>query len=242
MIPLRLGFDMDGVLADFRSAFERIASARATSGSPTPEAASSEGLTTRQMKQVWARIQSTPNWWAGLEPYEPAQIARLYELARRFQWEVVFMTRRPVCAGDSVQFQTQHWLERHGFAFPAVVTVPGSRGELANALKLDLAVDDQLYNCVDIVTGSSARALLLLRDANQALATQASERGIGVATSLEETLNVIEGLHQARVERKGRLQRVSEWFQPRAAPLQAERPDPDRAPLTPAAPDDPGRS
>ena len=47
------------------------------------------------------------------------------------------MTKRPPSAGDSVQFQTQWWIERFGFYLPAVLTVPGSRGDVANGLRLD---------------------------------------------------------------------------------------------------------
>ena len=68
----------------------------------------------------------------------------------------MFVTRRPATAGDPVQFQSQWWLEQQGFYYPAVVTVPGSRGELANALRLDIVVDDQIHNCVDIVSASTA--------------------------------------------------------------------------------------
>ena len=62
-----------------------------------------------------------------------------------------------------MQFQTQWWIERFGFYLPAVLTVPGSRGEIANGLRLDLLVDDQLINCVEVVSASPAKAVLMLR-------------------------------------------------------------------------------
>ena len=61
------------------------------------------------------------------------------------------MTKRPPSAGDSVQFQTQWWIERFGFYLPAVMTVPGSRGDVANGLRLDLVIDDQMINCVEVI-------------------------------------------------------------------------------------------
>jgi hypothetical protein len=137
----------------------------------------------------------------------------LYELSRRWRWEVVFMTRRPSTDGDPVQFQTQWWLEEHGFFLPAVVTVPGSRGELANALRLDVIVDDQLMNCVDVVGGSTAKAVLLLRDAaDQSTADHATGRGIGVVRTLQEAIDVLAHMHEAVGERRGRLQRLTDWF------------------------------
>ena len=78
-------------------------------------------------------------------------------MTRAAGWEVFFLTKRPRSAGDSVQFQTQWWIERFGFYLPSVLTVPGSRGDVANALRLDLLVDDQLINCVEVVSASPTK-------------------------------------------------------------------------------------
>ena len=115
------------------------------------------------MKRVWDHIDRTSQWWLQLEPYEPDQIQRLYRTSRERRWEVYFMTTRPSSAGETTQFQTQWWLEQHRFPLPSVLTVPGSRGDAANAVKLDIAVDDRLTNCVDIIAASRAKAVLLLR-------------------------------------------------------------------------------
>lgn len=211
MIPLRAGLDVDGVLANFRAAFEREAN-RHLADLPDPDRVDAGRLSNQDMKRVWTRIQQTHNWWLSVEPFEPGEIARLYQLSRQRRWEVVFMTKRPLTAGDPIQFQTQRWLEEHGFHHPAVVTVPGSRGELVNALRLDIVVDDQLYNCVDVVTGSHAKTLLLDRDRNDETDREAIARGIGVVRSLADALEAMLALDQARVERKGRLQRLSDWF------------------------------
>lgn len=233
-MALRLGFDVDGVLADFRTAFDAAARGVAQLAADfDPDAAADEPLTTRDVRRVWSHVRRTANWWTRLDAYEPAQIARLYALARRLRWEVVFMTRRPESGGDRVQFQTQWWLESHGFYLPAVVTVPGSRGDLANALRLDMIVDDQLHNCVDIVSGSPAKAILLMRDGeNQAVREHALSRGVGVVSTLEEALDVLERAQQVLVERRGRLNRLIDWFQTgrdTALPLRPDAPRPKRS-------------
>jgi hypothetical protein len=227
-MSLRVGLDLDGVVANFKSAFETAAS---EAGVPLPggdvERAAVDPLSSRDVKRIWEYVKRTPNWWVRLAPYEPAQITRLYDTARRLRWEVVFMTRRPTTAGDPVQFQSQWWLEQQGFYYPAVMTVPGSRGELANALRLDVIVDDQIHNCVDVISASTAKAVLLHREARDlAVEEHAVSRGIGVVGSLEEALDVLEHLHGVMRERRGRLQRLADWF--------TTKPVEERLPTVPA--------
>ncbi len=229
-MSLRVAFDIDGVLADFRTAFQEAADEAGISGRlQTPESSTNDPLSSREIKAIWAHVKRSSNWWTRLHAYEPVQLARLYELARRWKWEVVFMTRRPSTDGDPVQFQTQWWIEQHGFYYPAVVTVPGSRGELANALRLDVIVDDQLLNCVDVVGGSTAKALLLLRDGpDRATEDHAISRGIGVVKTLEEAIDVLSHMHESMGERRGRLQRLSDWFGGNKPDESAVPPPPDR--------------
>lgn len=212
---LRIGFDLDGVVADFRTAFLEAAAkqlgrdAIRKPASPMPDL---DAVSAADAKLVWKVITETPNWWLGLAPYEPAQIARLYQLARRFRWEVSFLTSRIPTAGDSVQFQSQSWLEAYGFYMPAVVTVPGSRGEIANALRLDVIVDDQFLNCLEIVGASQAKAMLLLRIGDSSLEQQATERGIGVVQRLDDVIEVLVQLQEILPQKRGSAMRLADWF------------------------------
>jgi hypothetical protein len=231
-MSLRLGFDVDGVLADFRSAF------RATARECLGHAPAVEGdvkaapLAKGDVAKVWKHIAQTSNWWMKVPPHEPSEIARLYALARASRWEVFFLTKRPASAGDPVQFQTQWWLELQGFYLPAVLTVPGSRGELANAMRLDLVVDDQIVNCAEVIAAGPTRTLLMLRDPDPTLAAHATDRGIGVVRSLAETLPAIERLQEVLPTRIGKPLRLIDWFvkKPEEEPLplnpRAERPLP----------------
>src|SRR5438477_7342141 len=213
---LRLGFDLDGVVADFRTAFLDAAvgllggDSIQRRSSPMPDL---DAISAGEAKRVWKAITDTPNWWLSLAPYEPAQIARLYQLSRRYRWEVSFLTTRIPTAGDSVQFQSQAWLEAYGFYMPAVVTVPGSRGEIANALRLDLVVDDQLLNCLEVVGASQTKAILILpHKADAALEQQATERGIGVVHRLEEAIDVLLQLQDVLPQKRGAAMRLADWF------------------------------
>jgi hypothetical protein len=224
-MALRLGLDVDGVLADFRSAFQEAARRCLKRKSLPPGSVAGDPLSPLEIERVWKQIARTPNWWMGLEPYEPEQIARLYALARAGHWEVCFLTKRPASAGDAVQFQTQWWLEQHGFFLPAVITVPGSRGDLANALRLDLVIDDQFVNCAEVIGASPTKAVLMLRDGNQELKKHAIDRGIGVVSSLAEVTPVLERVHELLRGRRPRMLRLAEWF----------RPDTETLPHTPTA-------
>lgn len=214
-MALRIGLDVDGVLADFRSAFHAAARQhlrRDVREFDDPKAR--EALDDRDIRRLWDHIARTTNWWMELEPYEANELSRLYEMARAGAWEVFFLTNRPRSAGDSVQFQTQWWLERHGFYLPAVLTVPGSRGDVANGLRLDVVVDDLVLNCVEIVSASPAKTMLMLREPNTAAHRHATERGIGVISTLAEALSVFEQLDEMLPERRGHLMRLVDWFKP----------------------------
>jgi hypothetical protein len=214
-MSLRIGIDVDGVLANFRAAFHDAADQclrRPIEEPVDPKAPQS--IMQKDVKRVWDWVAKTPNWWMGLEPYEPDQISRLYSLTRAAGWEVFFMTNRPPSAGDTVQFQTQWWIERQGFYLPSVLTVPGSRGEAANALRLDIVLDDLLLNCVEVVSASTAKAVMLLRDGDAAAENHATARGIGVVHKLEEAIVVLERLHDLLPTRRGRLLRLADWFRP----------------------------
>ena len=209
-MTLRVGIDVDGVLADFRSAFRDAAGPLAEEIRDVAAIAGSLGEA--EMKRVWKDVSTRPNWWIGLQPFEPDQIRRLYALARHWRWETFFLTKRPRTAGDSVQFQTQWWLEHYGFFLPAVLTVPGSRGEIANALRLDIVVDDDAVNCVEVISASPAKALLMMRNPTGLGRDEAMNRGIGVVETLEEALNVLERLHEVIPARRGKLLRLVDWF------------------------------
>jgi hypothetical protein len=213
-MSLRVGIDVDGVLADFRNAFHQAADACGVRVPVDPDVATSVRLEPRDVRRVWDYVGKTPNWWTTLAAYEPQEIARLYGLARSAGWEIFFLTNRPASAGDTVQFQTQWWIERHGFYLPAVLTVPGSRGEIANGLRLDLLIDDLVINCVDVVSASAAKAVLVLRSGDKVARKHAIDRGIGVVPTLAEALVVLQHLHTLIPARRGRLLRLADWFTP----------------------------
>jgi len=214
-MPLRIGIDVDGVIVDFRTAFHAAAVRCLRRDVADSDDLETVGpLSPDDVRKVWDYIARTQNWWMDVPAYEPDQIARLYSLTRAVGWEVFFMTKRPPSAGDSVQFQTQWWIERFGFYLPAVLTVPGSRGDIANCLRLDMIIDDQVLNCVEVISASPTKALLMLRSSDAAAREHASNRGIGVVSTLAEAITVLDRVQEVLPQKRGRLLRLSDWFSP----------------------------
>jgi hypothetical protein len=82
-----------------------------------------------------------------------AQIFPLYQLSRRFRWEVSFLTTR-IPTGDRAVPEPGVWRPR--VYMPAVVTVPGLAGEVANALR-SIWSSTTSSNCLEVVSSSQTK-------------------------------------------------------------------------------------
>jgi hypothetical protein len=226
-VPLRIAFDLDGVLADMDGELFRHAAALfgdAVNGrQPAPAddmlpddsvpadpttVGSTLNLSDRQMRRLWRHVQSIENFWGTLREIEPGIVRRLAAVAARRRWEVLFLTKRPECAGATAQVQTQRWLEANGFPLPSVFVVQGSRGRIADALALDFVIDDRHENCLDVVVDSKARAVLVWRDDRRQLPAAARRLGIGVVSSVGECLDILEQADTTLGSKPGVMDRV----------------------------------
>jgi hypothetical protein len=160
---------------------------------PAYDTALLNSLTTRQQSRLWQRVRDTRNFWETLDECEPGTVRRLQKLAHELRWDVLFVTQRPPTAGRTQQLQTQHWLKRRGFEYPAVYTTIGSRGAIAAALTIDAHIDDRLQHCVDVATESKAWPILLWREADSYDRVRAGgvNLGIAVVRSVGEALDRI---------------------------------------------------
>ena len=204
-MALKIGFDMDGVVADFGSAFRAVETRLFGSAGPThagepgeeeerPGAASEVSSARderRRREAVWREIRATPDFWTTLRPIREDAVKRIHQMTLTYRWEVVFITQRPATAGDTVQRQTQRWLVAQGFDLPSVLVIAGSRGAAAGALRLDYHVDDLAQNCVDVLSDSRARPILIAPPGDDATARSARNLGIGVASSIDECLHIL---------------------------------------------------
>jgi len=207
-MALRLGIDMDGTIADLSSAYREIERTvlgersssdsdaeieeseqnQAATGKAALKAARQE---TRERTLVWQAIRGTEDFWLSLRPLEPGVVRQLYETSLTYGWEVFFITQRPSTVGQTVQRQTQQWLMREGFETPSVLTLNGGRGRAAAALELDFLLDDLPQNCVDVVSESRCRPILIVRTPGPE-ETAATQVGISVMRTVTEALASIE--------------------------------------------------
>jgi hypothetical protein len=217
-VPLRIAFDLDGVLADMESALLQQATilfgdAVARIEPPASDVDSSDAssrigplsaggeaaadptppplkikLTARQQHKLWKHVQAIENFWETLQENEPGMVARLQAMASDRRWEVIFLTKRPQTAGRTAQVQTQRWLEARGFSLPSVFVVQGSRGRIAAALDLSIVVDDRPENCLDVVVDSEAKAILVWRQDDKPLPLLGQRMRIGALRSMNECL------------------------------------------------------
>jgi beta-phosphoglucomutase-like phosphatase (HAD superfamily) len=219
--PIRIGFDMDGVIADFATAYRAVevrlfgagrpgrpdepeheeeaeenrdeasAAERVETGETPAESQSPRDLRRRQ-DAIWREIKATPDFWTTLPALQKDAVPRIHQCMLRHGWEVFFLTQRPATAGATVQRQTQRWLVEHGFDWPSVLVISGSRGAAAAALRLTYHVDDHPQHCIDVRKESTTRPLLIVPDDDPDSAARARKLGIGVAASLSACLEILE--------------------------------------------------
>jgi uncharacterized HAD superfamily protein len=225
-MPLRIGFDLDGTVADMYSALRREAIKlfgeevlRKADVVPTqPQEAGKEQtpqskpeddptttlalnelhLTSRQQSQLWDHVKQIENFWTTLPELEPGIISRIAKAASDRQWEIIFLTTRPSTKGELVQLQSQRWLEAHGFQYPSVFVVQRSRGKIADALHLDAFVDDRPENCLDIAVESRAKVILVWHGQLNDVPAGAKRLGVRPVSTITEALSLLEHLDDVR--------------------------------------------
>lgn len=198
---MRIGLDVDGVLADFIPAYQALV-VRMTGkdlfkpgddvNPPCWDWPQFRGYTDTEIKAVWAQIIADPEFWSKLKPLEGCDTLALCFEALSAEHDLYFITARP---GARAKAQSEYWLWANvaGFSnrYPTTVLISPAKGLCARALKLDAYIDDNLDNALSVASVSPAtRTYLLDRNYNQSAALPAEiTRVRSVGQMLDYELN-----------------------------------------------------
>jgi hypothetical protein len=221
---LRVAIDLDGTVADLsramhdiaRKKFRKLQETEATEPPPSDDvdrALPAErptladlDLSPSDLDRLWTHVLKIRNFWTTLDETEEGIVARIQQLADERRWDVLFITTRPLAAGATTQVQSQEWLVSKGFRHPSVYVVKGSRGKVAAALDLDAVIDDRPENCLDVVTESTAKGILVWPGPTEALGPGVARHGVDVQPSIGAALDVL--VEMDRVKRGGVIRSI----------------------------------
>lgn len=171
------GVDIDGVLANFTDAYAELLTK--ASGVTFPKYSSewptlwnwereTPGITEEIRQKVWNQIMNS-DFSAHLHALPGAlETLNLLDHQARNVDDVYFITSRP---GKRAKYLSEYWLRSHGMTNPTVLISPSdaAKGQLANALKLDVFIDDKPENCIEVrlTRPSDCRVFLVDRPYNR---------------------------------------------------------------------------
>lgn len=157
----RIGYDCDGVLFDFDSAFVQLA--RQLFDVKCPDVSTTwprewdyldPYLTRRQVRQLWDTIVKSKHFWVNLGIYPWTH--QMVTLLNSLDAEIYFITSR---AGNRVKQQCEDALKDIGFDNPTVLISPRAEDKipLAQGLHLTHFVDDKVSTLDALVQETNAK-------------------------------------------------------------------------------------
>lgn len=158
---MRIGLDVDGVLANFFHAFETLVIRLDPEHRNLFPLLGPEGPITWHWPQywgysdvlmdfknglVWDYIRRDKWFWYRLPSLPDMHVLEFLWTRLRSDHEVYFITNR---VGDRAKHQTEEWLRARGIDIPTVI-ITSKKGETAKLLNLDAYVDDNWDNVIDV--------------------------------------------------------------------------------------------
>ena len=163
---MKLGIDIDGVLAEFNTAFKKFFPRIPDDFVPDVwDWPKKYGATDEEIEEAWDILRDSSDFWRRLSPYpEMAEQSKVINDLSADGHEIYFITARE---GWCAKFETETWLRRHGIAFPTVILSSSGyrKGDICSALDLHAMLDDSLDNVR--VISNVCRTYLLDRPWNQ---------------------------------------------------------------------------
>lgn len=165
---MQLGFDIDGVFADWNGAFYRALSIETgKSLNPTFESWNwdlAAGYTQEEINRTWkSHILDSPTFWRKLKLLPGTlEVGRQLNRLEKEGNGLYFITAR---RGYKPRVQTEEWLYKElGIDYPAVI-VSASKTPILRSLGIEFFIDDKLENMLDFAPKGEYKQHLYLLDA-----------------------------------------------------------------------------
>lgn len=154
---MRIGLDIDGVLADFTGSYiglmNELSHKKIDPGYPSKwlppiwDFEPSIGFTKEDVIAAWVAIKSSTSFWEDLDCLPGAFATLDIDLDH----DVYYITARP---GINVKSQTEGWLATNLQVPNPTVLVSDNKGPLAVGLGLDVLIDDRDKNIIEVAAAS----------------------------------------------------------------------------------------
>jgi uncharacterized HAD superfamily protein len=187
-------FDVDGVLADFFTAFHKLGRDMGLYNMIPPLPDYWDWDKSEKAQKVWDEIERSKEFWAhGIEPFNElytldgdSQLTRINEMCYN-KHEVYFVTAR---VSPEAKQQTELWLWNHGIDHPTVI-ITKLKGEFAKTVGIDYSIEDKVENAWCVAWLSKAKSYLIDRPYNQVPEGIGSSKIIRVK-SVKDFLDIID--------------------------------------------------
>jgi len=203
---MNIGFDLDGVLANFHYGFSKIASK--LFGSPIVKDINEVKayrwedwgypLDKKQHNAVWREIDNkVNNFWLDLEPLVENAIFKRMKDLEKGNHNFFFITSRKNTAGKSALSQTKDWIESCT-ALKNFSVIPSHRkGGILDRAEIDYFIDDLPENVIEAaIEAPKCKSFLLVRPYNsyalEFIKKSHKFKNIGIVYSVEEFLDIVE--------------------------------------------------
>lgn len=184
---MNIGIDIDDTLADFCGDYhEKLCEVSGRAYKPVArfpqwDWVAELGFTPEHKAKVWDQISTSTQFWMKLRPLvdAPPTLLTLFNLYQHGH-NVYFLTHRS--EGIHVHVQTVGWLMAYGYPVPQVL-LSKEKGKLAQALNLDMFIDDKPENCWEVKAARPECKVFLIKRFDYVPEAEAKDRGVEVVTS-----------------------------------------------------------
>lgn len=201
-----IGFDLDGVLANFHFGFSKVANR--LFGSPIIEDINTVKayrwedwgypLDKKQNNKVWQEIDNNVSgFWYSLEPLVDNSIFNRMKTMESKGYNFFFITSRKNTAGYTALNQTKAWVERWT-SLKSFSVIPAHRkGGILDRAEIDYFIDDLPENIIEAaIEAPKCKSFLLVRPYNvhavEFIKKLHKFKNLDIVYSVEDFLNTIE--------------------------------------------------